>query len=144
MSGVGFSSWLFWFKSGVISLGVPWAGFLSLFLNERWLSSVWANVVLDSRCCWLVQAGNMQEQTVHGLPWKYYILEHPVQHGVPDCVQQLYTTPYLAAYGGRDIVAYCVTSCFEDCEDTTARGQLASYCSTGVILVPLIKRESTA
>lgn len=59
-------------------------------------------------------------------------------------VQQLYTTLYLAAYSDRDIIMRCVTSCFEDCEDTIARGQLASYCSTGVILVPLIKRESTA
>lgn len=49
--------------------------------------------------------------------------------------------PYLAAYRGRDIVRYCVTSRFEDCEDTIARGQLASYGSTSVILVPLIKRE---
>lgn len=86
----------------------------------------------------------MQEQTVPGLPCKYCISWHPVQRGVSDCVQQLCTTPYLAAYRDRDIIVYCVTSCFEGCEDTIARGQLASYCGAGVILVPLIRRESTA
>nr|XP_009512684.1 PREDICTED: forkhead box protein O3 [Phalacrocorax carbo] len=38
---------------------------------------------------------------------------------------------YLAAHRGRDIMVYCVTSCFEDCEDTIVRGELVGYCSTG-------------
>lgn len=49
-----------------------------------------------------------------------------------------------AAYRDKRIAVCCVTSRFEDSEDTIVGGQLAGCCGTGVILVRLIERESTA
>lgn len=62
-----------------------------------------------------------------------------VQRGAYNCVQ-----PHTAAYRDKCIAVCCVTSRFEDSEDTIVGGQLAGCCGTGVILVHLIERESTA
>lgn len=95
---MGFSSQLFWFKSGAVSLGVPWADFLRLFLILRLLSPVWANVEFgqfdaadqckqvgcESGLC----AGSPESPVFHSI---LYSTEHPAVYSsfIQLCIQQL-------------------------------------------------------
>lgn len=99
MSGVGFSSLLFWFKFGAISLGVPWAGFLrksclgnlsdseviAIGLSQRGVWAVWY--------CWWVRAGrNARAGCVQAPLRALYFIASCTAWSIQLCTAALYSS----------------------------------------------------